>query len=218
MPTIDTIIAMALAGLLLSASPGPSMLYVLSRSVGQSRAAGFASSIGLAIGGILLAIASAVGLAVIFEISPQVFTVLQVCGGLYLCYLGYNLIRGAGKNDMSVQSVKQASFSKILYQGILVELLNPKTALFLLAFLPQFVDYSRDDISTQVLVLGMLVPLTAIPSDIIVSFAGGALAKKLSRKPFASVLLGWGSGLILIGLAIKIFFTDSPAAIKTRVG
>ncbi len=210
MPNFDTILAVALAGLLLSASPGPSMLYVLSRSVGQSRAAGFASSIGLAIGGIVLAVASAVGLAAVFELSPRAFTVLQISGGCYLCYLGYGMIKEAGKDDMSIKSVKNAPFSRILYQGILVELLNPKTAIFFLAFLPQFVDYSRLDVTTQMLVLGMLVPLTAIPSDVIVSLAGGTLATKLSARPKASVVLGWISGLILIGLAIRIFFISNP--------
>lgn len=213
MPNLDMILAVTVAGLLLSASPGPSMLYVLSRSVGQSRAAGFASSIGLAIGGIILAIATALGLAAIFEYSPRAFTILQIAGGCYLCYLGYGMIRGAGKDDMSVRKVKDAPFSTILYQGILVEVLNPKTAIFFLAFLPQFIDYSRDDVTTQVLILGMLVPLTAIPSDIIVSIAGGTLAQNLKRKPIAGVILGWVAGLILIGLAIRIFFISTPCCV-----
>jgi threonine/homoserine/homoserine lactone efflux protein len=207
------IFAVTLAGLLLSASPGPSMLYVLSRSVGQSRAAGFASSIGLAIGGVLLALASALGLAAIFEASPRAFTILQICGGCYLCYLGFGMIKHAGKDDMSIKTVKNTPFSKILGQGVLVELLNPKTAIFFLAFLPQFVNYERSDITSQMLVLGMLVPLTAIPSDIIVSIAGGTLAEKLSRKPIASVILAWIGGLILIGLAIRIFFISTPCCV-----
>lgn len=213
MPTLDVIIAVIVAGLLLSASPGPSMLYVLSRSVGQSRAAGFASSIGLAIGGVLLAIATALGLAAIFEYSPRAFTILQIAGGCYLCFLGYSVIKGAGKDDMSVRKVKDASFIKVLYQGILVELLNPKTAIFFLAFLPQFIDYSRDNVTTQFLILGMLVPLTAIPSDIFVSIAGGTLAQKLKRKPIAGIVLGWIAGIILIGLAIRIFFISTPCCV-----
>ncbi len=185
-------------------------MYVLSRSVGQSRAAGFASSVGLAIGGVLLALATALGLAAVFEASPRAFTVLQISGGCYLCYLGYGMIKGAGKDDVSIHAVKHASFSRILYQGILVELLNPKTAIFLLAFLPQFIDYSRSDVQTQMLLLGMLVPLTAIPSDIIVSFAGGAMVTVLADKPRAGVILDWIGGLILIGLAVRIFFISNP--------
>jgi threonine/homoserine/homoserine lactone efflux protein len=209
MPELDMILAVTLAGLALSASPGPSMLYVLSRSVGQSRAAGFASAIGLAIGGVLLALASALGLAAVFQVSPRAFLILQIVGGCYLFYLGVGMIRDAGKDDMHLRKVHNTSFSRILSQGILVELLNPKTAIFFLAFLPQFVDFSRDDVTTQMLILGMLVPLTAIPSDIVVSIAGGTLAQKLAGRPRASIVLAWLGGLILIGLAIRIFLIST---------
>ena len=209
MPELDMILTVTLAGLALSASPGPSMLYVLSRSVGQSRTAGFASAIGLAIGGILLALASAMGLAAVFQVSPRLFTVLQIVGGCYLFYLGVGMIREAGKDDLTVRKVRTASFTRILSQGILVELLNPKTAIFFLAFLPQFVDFGRSDVTSQMLILGMLVPLTAIPADIIVSIAGGTVAQKLSNNPRASILLAWLGGLILIGLALRIFFISN---------
>ena len=209
MPEFEMILTVMVAGLALSASPGPSMLYVLSRSVGQSRAAGFASAIGLAIGGVLLALASAMGLAAIFQVSPRSFTVLQIVGGCYLFYLGVGMIREAGKDDLEVRKVRSASFSRILSQGILVELLNPKTAIFFLAFLPQFVDFSRSDVTSQMLVLGMLVPLTAIPADIIVSIAGGTIAQKLATNPRASIGLAWLGGLILIGLALRIFFISN---------
>jgi len=206
MPSLEAITAVIVAGFLLSASPGPSMLYILSRSVGQSRSAGFASSIGLAIGGMILAIVSALGLAAIFEYFPTVYTVVQVLGSLYLFYLGLGMIRRAGKGEMTIEQVSREPFSKILYQGILVELLNPKTIIFFLAFLPQFVDYSGEYITLQVLVLGMLIPLTAIPSDIIVSIAGGTLAVGLSKRPMAGIIISRVGGLILMGLAVRILF------------
>lgn len=205
MPEFQVILAVLGAGLLLSASPGPSMLYVLSRSVGQSRAAGYASSIGLAIGGIILAIASALGLAAVFQVSPRAFTVLQLAGGCYLIYLGVTMIREAGNDKVTIQTVRDASFSRILYQGILVELLNPKTAIFFIAFLPQFVDFNRSDVTQQMLILGMLVPLTAIPSDIIVATAGGTLTEKLSQRPLAGTILAWIGGLILVALGLRFF-------------
>ena len=210
MPHLDTILTVIAAGLALSASPGPSMFYVLSRSVGQSVTAGFASSIGLAIGGIVLAVLSAVGLATLIQHSPLAFTVLKICGGCYLCYLGYDMIRGAGKSQVKIEKIQKASFSRVLYQGILVELLNPKTAIFLLAFLPPFVDETRSDVTTQMLVLGILVPLTAIPSDIIVSLAGGSLAVYLAKVPNASYILDWVGAMILIGLAIWVFADTAP--------
>ncbi len=206
MPSLDTILAVAVAGLLLSATPGPSMLYVLSRSIGQSKGAGLASTAGLAIGGILLAVASALGLIAVIRYSPKLYTFIQLAGAAYLFYLGVIMIRSAGKDDMTVREVKNYSYSKILRQGILVEILNPKTALFFLAFIPQFVNYESSDITIQLLILGLLVPLTAIPSDIIVSIGGGSLASCLSKKPKVGYILAWLSGLILIGLALRLLF------------
>ena len=206
MPSLETIITVMLAGFMISASPGPSMMYVLSRSVGQSRAAGFASSIGLAIGGILLAIVSAFGLAVIFKYSQSVYLTVSMVGGLYLLYLGYDMIRYAGKDNLEVSKVNYEAFSKIMYQGVLVELLNPKTILFFLAFLPQFVDYSRADVTMQMMILGILVPLTAIPSDVIVSIVGGSITQKLSKYPNWGKALTWFGGIILVGLAARIFY------------
>ena len=107
---------------------------------------------------------------------------------------------------MTVRKVENHSYAKIVRQGILVEILNPKTALFFLAFIPQFVNYNRSDITVQLLILGLLVPLTAIPSDIIVSIGGGTLASRLSGKPKIGLVLAWLSGLILIALAARLLF------------
>ena len=206
MPSFEAIITVLIAGFLISASPGPSMMYVLSRSVGQSRAAGFASSVGLAIGGVLLAIGSALGLAVIFEYSNGLYQFISIAGAVYLLYLGYDMIKTAGKDKLEISKVKSEKFSKIMYQGILVELLNPKTILFFLAFLPQFVDYSRADVTMQMMVLGILVPLTAIPSDVFVSVIGGSVTNKLSKNPSFGIVLTWVGGLILILLGFRIFY------------
>ncbi len=206
MPNLDVIIAVSIAGLLLSLSPGPSMLYVLSRSVGQSRSAGLASTVGLAIGGIVLAVASAMGLIAIVRYSPNLYIAIQMCGAAYLFYLGITLILSANKADMQVYQVQDQSHSSIVIQGIFVEILNPKTALFFLAFIPQFVDYSRQDVSLQLLYLSILVPLTAIPSDVLVSVGGGSVAARLANHPTFGIWLGRISGLVLIALAARLLF------------
>ncbi len=101
MPTLENIILVTLAGLALSASPGPSMLYVLSRSIGQSHSAGFASAAGLAVGGVLLALATALGLSALFAASAIAYNVVKFCGAGYLVYLGISMI--ADKSDSSAQ-------------------------------------------------------------------------------------------------------------------
>ncbi|MEM7193371.1 MAG: LysE family translocator [Pseudomonadota bacterium] len=205
MPSFETILIVTLAGLALSATPGPSMIYVLSRSVGQNVWAGFASSIGLALGGVILAIFSALGLAIAIKQSTLAYQMISLFGGCYLIYLGAKMILDAGREDLRTYSVGKESFFRILYQGVWVEVLNPKTILFFVAFLPQFIDPANDNATSHMLILGMLVPLTAIPSDIVVSLAGGTLAAYLARNKTTGRYLGYLSGLVLIGLGIRIF-------------
>lgn len=207
MPTFQTIVVVALAGLALSASPGPSMLYVLSRSVGQSRGAGLVSAAGLAVGGFVHVVAAALGLVALFMYLPSMFVVLKFVGAVYLIYLGIGMVRDGGDEDADkgLEQVRQLSLRRIFYQGILVEVLNPKTLLFFVAFLPQFVDYRRGSIVSQMLVLGALVPLTAIPSDLIVAFTGGNIAQRLARNRTASRALSWLAGAILVGLGLNLF-------------
>lgn len=214
MPSIDTIILVALAGLALSATPGPSMLYVLSRSVGQSRAAGFASAVGLGLGGVILAAATALGLAAIFKQSGWALDVLRVAGSIYLVYLGLQMIweaRAQARQSLEVQNVSERSLMSIIWQGVLVELLNPKTILFFVLFLPQFVEASGgriegDNVTMQLLFLGILVPLTAVPSDLIVAFVGGSLAQRLNENQMVRQALSWFGGLILIAIAMNLYF------------
>lgn len=210
MPEMDTIILMTLAGLALSASPGPSMLYVPSRSIGQNRAAGLASSLGLALGGVILAVAAAHGLTAIFSYSKPFYYAVQYVGATYLVYLGVQMLLPQ-KEQKGLEKVEHQAFKNIIVQGIFVELLNPKTILFFLAFLPQFIHADLGSVSMQmlalVLVLGILVPLTALPSDIIVSFAGGTLAARLDNNKFISTMLSWLGGLFLVGLGIRTFFS-----------
>lgn len=208
MPSIETIIVVALAGFALSASPGPSMLYVLSRSVGQSRAAGLASALGLALGGAILAIVAALGLAAVFQQSEYAYTGLTVCGSLYLIWLGVRMIieKDDEPGDTELKAVKIRSFGQIIWQGVVVELLNPKTILFFMAFIPPFVETSRGDVVTQMLILGVLVPLTAIPSDVIVALIGGSLAATVKGNVMVRRGLAWLGGLFLIGIGVSLYF------------
>lgn len=211
MPTLDSLYAVALAGLALSITPGPSMLYVLSRTVGQSRAAGLASALGLCLGGMALAIATALGLATIFERFEWVEVTLRYIGSAYLVWLGVDMIRSAreqAKLNLTSFEVQRRPLSSIIWQGIVVELMNPKTVLFFALFLPPFVssggETADSNLQLQLLTLGVLVPLTAIPSDLVVAFMGGTLTKVLNEGNGTRVALAWSGGLILIGIALNL--------------
>ncbi|MDB2408007.1 LysE family translocator [Jannaschia sp.] len=207
MPSFDTILTVALAGLALSATPGPSMLYVLSRSVGQSRLAGLASAIGLGLGGMVLAVATALGLAAAFAAFDWIVPVLRWVGSIYLAWLGWGMIRDAraeARTEIQVREVRRHGFWKILWQGVWIEVLNPKTVLFFSLFLPPFVDDGAGAVTLQLLILGVLVPLTAVPSDLLVAYMGGAAAARLNRSQRARVLLGWVGGSVLILIAVTL--------------
>lgn len=214
MPTLYALLSVALAGFALSASPGPSMLYVLSQSVGQSRTAGLASALGLCLGGVLLAIGTAFGLATVFAEAAWLLVALRYAGSTYLVWLGIGIIRsarGQAHMDTTVRKVGQKPILSIVSQGVLVELLNPKTVLFFALFLPPFVTIphgSRDsgNLTIQLLVLGSLVPLTALPSDILVALMGSAIANKLNNNKMAREILAWCGGLILISIAVSLLF------------
>ena len=212
MPPVDSILAVIVAGLALSVTPGPSMLYVLSRSVAQGRAAGLASAIGLCLGGMLLAIATALGLAALFSVFEGLVVILRLAGSAYLAWLGIGMIleaRSSARQDLRVRSVTDRSFFDIVRQGIWVELLNPKTVLFFALFLPPFIDPTLADpsgqgIRTQMFVLGILVPLTAIPSDLVVVWMGGKMSRILDRRRTLREVVAWIGGGVLIAIAINL--------------
>ena len=214
MPQLDAIVSVTLAGLALSATPGPSMLYVLSHSVGQSRAAGLASAIGLGLGGVIQAVSTALGLAALLSRHERLLNGLSYVGSAYLIWLGIGMIREArskSNETFETERLKQRSIFSIVGQGVLVEVLNPKTLLFFALFLPPFVsDVSWDgtdaNLQLQLLTLGAIVPLTALPSDLIVAYLGGTMAEAINQRRLIRECLGWVGGLTLVFIALNLQF------------
>lgn len=216
MPPMESIFAVALAGLALSATPGPSMLYVLSRTVGQSRSAGFASAVGLCLGGIVLAIATAWGLGTVFMTFEGLVQTLKYLGAAYLVWLGVRMIkeaRAASGQQLSASTVARKPLAAVMWQGVLVELLNPKTVLFFALFLPPFVaaepgTAGSANVTVQLLLLGILVPLTAIPADLVVAWLGGTFAQTLNESRRARESMAWAGGLVLICIAAALIWEN----------
>ena len=205
LPPIESVLIVIISGLMLSAVPGPSMLYVMSRSIGQCEKAGLASSAGLAVGGMLHAIAAALGLSSIIALSPLSFIAIQIFGAVYLLYLGIMTFREKiEQNKIYVSKVSKTNYLKVFNQGIIVEVSNPKTILFFLAFIPSVVSSAENFSSAQLLFLGLLIPLTALPSDLFIAFTGGKIADKLKRNVGLANWINKLSGTILILLALKL--------------
>ena len=163
---IDTssLTVFVLAALVLLATPGPAVLYIVARSVDQGRRAGIVSTLGIGTGTLIHVFAATIGVSALLAASAVAFSVVKFLGAGYLIFLGLRRIFGRGEAKDATE-VRKSGLRRIFWQGFLVNLLNPKTALFFFAFLPQFVDISLGHVPLQVVILGTLFVLVSILSD-----------------------------------------------------
>lgn len=208
MPSTETLLLFTLAAIALGASPGPSNLYVLGRTAAQGTAAGVVSSLGLAAGGMVHALAAAAGLSALFVHSPTAFAAVKFAGAAYLAYLGLRLILARETGELSFAAATRRGMARLFLQGAMTEVLNPKTALFFIAFLPQFVAPAAGPIWLQMLILGAIVPVAMLPCDLVVALTGGALARRLAHSPVLRRGLNRVSGSVLIGLGLRVALAD----------
>jgi threonine/homoserine/homoserine lactone efflux protein len=185
------------AAAVLAALPGPGMLYVLARSLRGGRREGLASSFGTAVGGMVHVVAGAFGLSAILARSASAFLIVKYLGAAYLLYLGIRSLCSA-QTELPADNHGKASGSPFL-QGILTEMLNPKTALFFLAFIPQFIHHTAP-LLTQFLALGGISVALNTLADIIIVIAAVPLARRLSSSPLWLRRQRQASGAALIGL------------------
>lgn len=206
MPSIETLLVFTIAALVMNLSPGPSNFYVLARSVGQGPGAGLSAALGLAIGGLVHVIAGAFGLSLLFETTPRLYLGLKYIGAGYLIYLGIRMILAKVEPNPSVKPVGRSRL-RILRESVFVEVMNPKTALFFIAFLPQFVD-GASPVAPQFLLLGLIVTVTALTCDIVVAVGAGKVARWLRGNLALQRLQNRVSGGILLSLGAYVAFED----------
>lgn len=174
MPEFSTLTLFFVAALVLLVTPGPAVLYIVARSIDQGRMAGIASTLGVGVGTLFHVAAAALGLSALLLSSALAFNIVKYLGAAYLIYLGIQklLVR---EEVQPVQVLAHKHTAQIFYQGIVVNLLNPKTALFFFAFLPQFVDASQGPVALQVLILGLIFVVMGICSDGLYALTAGTL-------------------------------------------
>ncbi|MGB0944000.1 MAG: LysE family translocator [Marinomonas sp.] len=203
MPSIEILLAFTLTSLLMSLSPGPSNLYVMARSIAQGVQGGLVAAAGLGVGSLIHVAAAVLGLSVLFSHSPTLYMMVKLIGALYLIYLGVNYWRAhSGSDDeaLPIKKTKSMPLKKVFIQSIIVEVTNPKTALFFIALLPQFVVPESGPIALQLFVLGMIAALTALPCDILVAVSSSKVASWLLKHKNAQVIQDKVSGSILLGM------------------
>ena len=188
--------------------PGPAVLYITARSANQGRLAGLVSVLAIETANFLQAVAATLGLSAILLSSALAFDVVKYLGAGYLIYLGVRklLVREEGEEDAQVQP---ESLSSIYWQGFAVNILNPKTALFFFAFLPQFVDPSRGDATLQTLLLGALFVGMAVITDSLYALLASSLAEKLRGSRGFRKGQRYFAGLVYLGLGITTALTGS---------
>lgn len=207
MPGIDHFFVFLTAGLLLNISPGPDMLYVATRSSTQGRMAGIVSSLGIGTGSLVHVTAAALGLSALIFYSTLAFDVIKWVGAGYLVFLGLKAIRSAHTgetNENDNLDHPPLSLPAIYRKGIWINLLNPKVALFFMAFLPQFVDPDSSHFALNIILLGLIFNVCGTSVNIIVAFFFARLGRWLARHRLFHKVKAWLSGTVYILLGIGI--------------
>lgn len=199
MPEGRLLSAFLLASLVLAATPGPGVIYILARTLAQGRRAGLSSVAGVAIGNLANAIGTSIGLAALFTLSALAFPIVKYAGAAYLVFLGVQALGSATIGEK--MAVTKADLLPIFRDGFVVALLNPKTALFFAAFLPQFIDPGAPAIPQNVRYGALFVGIAALTDSVYVLTASAALPV-LTRMPMVCSLARYLSACVLIGLGI----------------
>ena len=188
------------AALLLAIAPGPGMLYVLARSLAGGRREGVLSSLGTFVGGMVHVLAAAAGVSVILARSALAFATVKYAGAAYLCFLGVRMILEARRDTGFLPAEALAPVRNPFWQGIATEVLNPKTALFFLSFIPQFVDRANGHVFLQFLMLGTISVTLNTSADLVVTMFAGPLGKKIRSSARFGRTQRTATGAIMIGL------------------
>jgi threonine/homoserine/homoserine lactone efflux protein len=198
-----------LAALVIAAVPGHGIFYVAARTLSGGKRAGIASTFGTALGGLVHVIAGGLGVSAIILASAELFTVLKFAGALYLVWLGIKTFREA--RDLLPQRAIAAGTERVFREGVLVEALNPKTAAFFLAFIPQFLDPAGGYIALQFITLGLISVALNTLADVVVVMMAATARASLTRNPNLLQRLRQGSGLFIAGLGISLALARRPA-------
>ncbi|MFD9738375.1 LysE family translocator [Umezawaea sp. NPDC059074] len=198
MPTISTLLLFAAATMALLVVPGPAVVYIVTRTVAQGRAAGLLSVLGVHVGSIFYVLLTAFGMSALLLASATAFQIVKWVGVAYLVWLGVQKLWLQKTDDGSVAEPPPMSNARIFGQGVLVNILNPKTLVFFVAFLPQFVDPARGSVAVQLLLFGIGFIVLGILSDGTYALLASVLAGRIRKTPKARRRLDLSSGVVYL--------------------
>lgn len=205
MPSTEILLTFLLATVLFAYMPGPAMLYTTAQTVARGRRAGFMAALGIHVGGYVHVVAAAAGLSALLHAVPTAYLAVKFVGALYLVWLGITMFRQAGAAQSGQPGIQAKSAKRAFVESITVEVLNPKTALFFLAFLPQFIDPAASfAVWVQLLILGTFVNVAFSSADIVCVLFSSALVERLKKSGRAQKIFQRIGGTILVGLGVNM--------------
>jgi threonine/homoserine/homoserine lactone efflux protein len=204
MPSTASWLAFALVAFGMALTPGPNMIYLVSRSLSQGRVAGWISLAGTALAFILYMLSAALGISAIFMAAPLAYDVLRFAGALYLAYLAWQALKPGGRSPFETRALPKDSPRKLVAMGFLTNLLNPKAAVLYLSLLPQFVDPDRGGVLSQSVVLGFTQILASVTVNGVMIGLAGSISVFLAGRPAWVTAQRWLMGTVLGGLAIRM--------------
>lgn len=215
MPEIGQLALYVAAALLLAITPGPGIFYVAARTLAGGRAEGIASSVGTGLGGLAHVLAGALGVSALVLASAELFTALKLLGASYLVWIGIRTFRTARSAPAGLVDgdavTRPLGARRAFREGVLVEALNPKTAAFFLAFVPQFVDPAHGHVALQFVALGTISVVLNTLADVVVAFAAGAVRDAAGARPALIRRLREASGGAMIALGLGLALVRRPA-------
>ncbi|OLF36943.1 homoserine lactone transporter [Psychrobacter sp. C 20.9] len=209
---IENYLGFVLAAILLNLTPGTDSMYIITRSVSQGRAAGVYSVLGITSGALVHTLFAALGLSVLLANSPTAFMLVKYIGAAYLCYLGFKMLTSKNSNSIAnslskaqnVTNQKAVDGWKIYQQGMLTNVFNPKVALFFIAFFPQFIDASYAYGMLSFSILGLTFATTGFIWCLCLALLAARFSTRLRENPSIETMLNRVSGMVFIGLGIKL--------------
>jgi threonine/homoserine/homoserine lactone efflux protein len=205
MPDFHLFLLFMAGALALNVTPGPDMTFVLAQATHRGTRAGIAAALGIGAGTFFHMTLAAFGLAALFAAFPLAFDVVRYAGAAYLVWIAVGMIR---RPPHLSAATGEPSVRDAFRQGIVTNILNPKVAIFFIAFLPQFVDRSAGPAWLQILVLGICFDIGGTLVNCIVALGSGKLAERLKRNPLVGRIMGWISASVMLGLAVRLAWTE----------
>ena len=204
MPEFGNFLAFALVALGMVLTPGPNMIYLVSRSICQGRLAGLISLAGIALGFLFYVFSAAFGITALLIAVPYAYDALRLAGALYLLWLAWQTIRPGGRSPFQVRDLPEDSPRKLFTMGFVTALLNPKIAVLYLSLLPQFIDPQQGSVLMQLLLLGATQIVISVTFNALFIVMAGSIAAFLAGRPFWAVVQRWLMATVLTGLAFRM--------------